>query len=116
MSAPKSPSALQRLRPWQRLPDITCERCEERATWRIIVAELHLLDPGSADRPGAIGVVDRPGVAATLACAVHMEAISDEFVERHGGVAAEPLQLTWLEWLMSCMHLGRLITRSAGGS
>jgi hypothetical protein len=81
----------RQLKPWQRVPDASCERCDSQATYRVIV------DP---DADGTLNDEARE-VGLGLVCSDHITELSAAVVEHADtpfGIYFEPLRDTWWHW------------------
>lgn len=92
----------KQLRPWQALPSVTCEGCEEQATWRVftVARDPNALDL-STDPPTLYvgGGEPQPQVMAGLVCERHMRSFM-EHVTRTTGLGCEGcvIRLSWAVW------------------
>lgn len=91
---------MNRLRPWVKLPRVTCERCDEQATHRVTAATLDVADQDG--EAGPIALVSTPDLAAgsVLACEHHIDDLMEQFMQVHDMAASEPLRDTWNYWLL----------------
>lgn len=88
------------LRPWQRMPDVACERCDRLAVKRVMVSDLLRL-PDSRDGVATVTFTSEPQIEAALACEMHWQELSNEICDKHGGACTEPLRSPWRCWLLN---------------
>ena len=94
-----------RLHPWQRIPTILCEYCDQQATERVTAGGLIVTST-------AVGVTEmqltaEPETAAVLTCSDHSKPAMDMLCAAHGCAGAMPLRDSWRYWFLYEMPLTR---------
>lgn len=88
------------LKPWQRIPHVSCERCPSPATRRVIALAQEVYE---CEEHGHVVVALSydAATAAALACATHSRVIGAQFCRDYGAATGMPLRMTWWFWI-SC--------------
>jgi hypothetical protein len=85
-----------RLKPWEPLPTVSCERCVRQAVYRVAAGA----EPDFEQVAGNEGSITlREDLTSTaLACEIHVSELMDD-LSTMWGAGADPLRHTWRTWV-----------------